>query len=184
MNRREWLNTLSIGIGGSVLLPQLWVSCQSDDYVATFFQSEDIKLINEIGEVILPTTERSGGAKSAKVAQFIDVFANQGLAPAQKEILLTGIPQFKAQIKENSGKSFLKLDAEARQNALVELDAESKRLSTDAAQPHYFKLLKDLILFAYFTSEIGMTEAMRYEAVPGKFIGNYSYETGQGNWAM
>lgn len=184
MNRREWLSTLSIGIGGGVLLPQLWVSCQSDDYVATFFQSKDIELINEIGEVILPTTEKSGGAKAAKVALFIDIFAEQGLALTQKEILSTGIPQFKARCKEKTGRSFLKLDGEAQQNLLVELDAESKRLTTDVAQPHYFKLLKDLILFAYFTSEVGMTEAMRYEAVPGKFIGNYPYEVGQGNWAL
>jgi hypothetical protein len=184
MNRRELLTALSISVGGGLLLPNLLASCQSDDYVATFFESKNIELINQIGEVILPETPESGGAKAANVAHFIDFFAAKGLSPQQKEILTSGLRLFRERIKAATGKSFLRLNTEAQHDLLVELDDESKRLTTDAASPHYFKLLKDLILFAYFTSEVGATEALRYEAVPGKFVGDYPYEQGEGAWAI
>ena len=35
--------------------------------------------------------------------------------------------------------------------------------------PHYFRLMKELALLGYFTSEIGYTKAMRYVESPGRF---------------
>lgn len=184
MNRRELLTTLSVSVGGSLLLPNVLASCRSDEYVATFFETKDISLINQIGETILPATPESGGAAAAKVAYFIDFFAQKGLAPEEQALLKESIPKFKEYVKTSAGKSFLRLDAEIQHDLLVELDDKSKRLAATNGEKHYFQLLKELVLFAYFTSETGMTEAMRYVAIPGKFEGDYPYEKGEGAWAL
>ena len=42
-----------------------------------FFLVEELPLINEIGETILPETEGSPGAKSLKVANFIDLYVTR-----------------------------------------------------------------------------------------------------------
>ncbi|MEM1324966.1 MAG: gluconate 2-dehydrogenase subunit 3 family protein [Bacteroidota bacterium] len=184
MNRRELLSALSISVGGGLLLPNALASCRSDNYEAIFFEPGQVELINEIGEVILPETPESGGAKAARVAHYLDFFAVKGLTPAHKEILRRGLPELEEYTQFMYGASFFQLDADTKHNLLAQLDGESKQLTTDPMFPHYFKLLKELIVFAYFTSEVGATEALRYEPIPGKFEGDYPYVKGEGAWAL
>ena len=51
------------------------------------------------------------------------------------------------------------------------------------APPHYFTLIKQLATFAYFSSEIGMTKALRYNPIPGRFDGCVEYKVGEKAWA-
>jgi hypothetical protein len=44
--------------------------------------------------------------------------------------------------------------------------------ANDSRGPHYFRLMKELTLLGYFTSEIGSTQALRYLEVPGSFNGD------------
>jgi hypothetical protein len=48
---------------------------------------------------------------------------------------------------------------------------------------HYFRMMKDLTLLGYFTSEIGCTQARRYVETPGKFEGCVPYTKGDKAWA-
>ena len=43
--------------------------------------------------------------------------------------------------------------------------------------------MKQLTLFGYFTSKEGATQALRYVAVPGKYVGDYPYKKGDKAWA-
>jgi hypothetical protein len=49
--------------------------------------------------------------------------------------------------------------------------------------PHYFRMMKELALLGYFTSEIGYTQAMRYAEVPGRFDPCLPYTPGEPAWA-
>jgi hypothetical protein len=48
---------------------------------------------------------------------------------------------------------------------------------------HYFRMMKELALLGYFTSEIGCTQAMRYVEVPGRFDPCLPYVAGEPAWA-
>ena len=48
---------------------------------------------------------------------------------------------------------------------------------------HYFRMMKELTLLGYFTSEIGCTQAMRYVESPGRFDPNAPYAPGDKSWA-
>jgi Gluconate 2-dehydrogenase subunit 3 len=50
--------------------------------------------------------------------------------------------------------------------------------------PHYFTMMKQLTIWGYFTSEVGMTQALRYLETPGKFDGAYPYKKGDKAWAL
>jgi hypothetical protein len=54
---------------------------------------------------------------------------------------------------------------------------------TADAPPHYFRMMKELALLGYFTSEIGYTKAMRYQETPGRFDPCVPYKKGDPNWA-
>ncbi|MDP5040007.1 MAG: gluconate 2-dehydrogenase subunit 3 family protein, partial [Paraglaciecola sp.] len=53
----------------------------------------------------------------------------------------------------------------------------------NAATPHFFTLIKQLTLFSFFTSKLGATEVLRFEAIPGKYNGELDYKKGDRAWA-
>jgi hypothetical protein len=48
---------------------------------------------------------------------------------------------------------------------------------------HYFRMMKELALLGYFTSEIGMTKAQRYTEAPGRYDPCLPYQPGEKSWA-
>jgi hypothetical protein len=48
---------------------------------------------------------------------------------------------------------------------------------------HYFRMMKELALLGYFTSEIGCTQAQRYMENPGRFDPCVPYTPGEKSWA-
>ena len=60
-------------------------------------------------------------------------------------------------------------------------------VSADAANPeqpaHYFRMMKELALIGYFTSEIGCTVAQRYVETPTRFDSCIPYTPGEPAWA-
>lgn len=186
MNRRQLLSTLPLAIGGTALLsPSLLISCQSDEYQGLFFEAADIGLLDEIGETILPETSDSPGAKTAKVGNFMDAYVANCYTLEQQGTMRLGLMKFKDDCKRTKGKTFLNLHTRDRHDFLVQLDQESKDFkATPERAVHYFSQLKQLTLFAYFTSEQGAKMALRYEPIPGKYIGDYPFEAGDKAWAL
>jgi hypothetical protein len=54
---------------------------------------------------------------------------------------------------------------------------------TEASPVHYFRMMKELALLGYFTSEIGYNQAMRYVETPGRFDPCVPYSPGEKAWA-
>jgi hypothetical protein len=54
---------------------------------------------------------------------------------------------------------------------------------TADAPTHYFRMMKELALLGYFTSEIGYNQAMRYVETPGRFDPCVPYTPGEPAWA-
>jgi hypothetical protein len=48
---------------------------------------------------------------------------------------------------------------------------------------HYFRMMRELTLLGYFTSEIGATQALRYQQVPGRYDACVPYKKGDKLWA-
>lgn len=81
-----------------------------------------------------------------------------------------------------------------RKKSLAYLNDERKELatgpSTNAATAvtvtpaaHYFRMMKELALLGYFTSEIGYTQAQRYVETPGRYDPCLPYKPGEKAWA-
>lgn len=73
------------------------------------------------------------------------------------------------------------LNAQQRHDLLVKLDAEQKdyMAKKKPEEPsHYFRMMKELTLLGYFTSEIGCKQARRYVETPGRFDACIDYKKG------
>jgi len=62
-------------------------------------------------------------------------------------------------------------------------DASAAPAITADSPSHYFRMVKELTLLGYFTSEIGCTQAQRYAESPGRFDPCLPYKKGERAWA-
>jgi hypothetical protein len=88
--------------------------------------------------------------------------------------------------KQKNGKYFVESSPAERKALLIDLDKEqmgytAKKKPEDP--PHYFRMMKELTIWGYFTSEPGATKALRYIAVPGRYEGCIPYKKGDKAWA-
>jgi len=78
----------------------------------------------------------------------------------------------------------MKMKPEERATLFRTLHAELKAPDSEsgARKPHYFTMLKQLTLFAFFTSEVGAKQVLRYVSTPGHFE-EIVYEPGMRAWS-
>ena len=96
-------------------------------------------------------------------------------------------------IDKRAGGRFVSLPSQARSELLRTLDAEARAhvvevTETGAAEegeaaPHYFTMIKQLVIFGFFTSKVAATEVLKYVAVPGRYDGDMAYAPGTPAWA-
>jgi Gluconate 2-dehydrogenase subunit 3 len=70
-----------------------------------------------------------------------------------------------------------------RQEGALGADAGAAAAITADTPSHYFRMMKELALLGYFTSEIGGTQAQRYVESPGRFDPCVPYAPGERAWA-
>jgi hypothetical protein len=83
--------------------------------------------------------------------------------------------------QSGSGDAFL--PDQRQENAPSSATGSAAPAITADAPPHYFRMMKELALLGYFTSEIGFTQVLRYEESPGRFDPCTTYTEGDAAWA-
>jgi hypothetical protein len=179
MNRREALSSVALLLGGTIIGSSAFLTgCKANpDAAASVLTSADMSLLNDIAEIIIPTTN-TPGAKAAKVGEFMGVIVTDCYDAKDQKVFKDGLVAL-------AGK-FTSANPEAQQKMIVDLDAEAKKYQETKKedQPtHYFTMIKQLTLWGYFSSEIGATQALRYVAIPGKYEGCIPYKKGDKAWA-
>lgn len=190
MNRRSALSHISLIFGGTIVGAEIFLNgCTADTVQLSNveFTENNILFLDDVGETILPTTAGSPGAKAAKIGEFMKTIVTDCYEAQDQTVFLEGITQLNAAAKEKTGKGFSKLSPEEQKDFLIELDKEAKaydKAREEETPKHYFTMMKQLTLWGYFSSEIGATQALRYEEVPGRWEGCMPYQKGDKAWAI
>jgi hypothetical protein len=184
MDRREALKTVSLLLGGAFAAGSGLLgaveraqarAAQPGQQVGTF-TAQDIALLDEVADTILPETT-TPGAKTAHVGAFMALMVTDTYSDRDAGIFRDGMKQLAG---------FVDLPPAQRLARLEQLDREQKAYMDSRAQgapPHYFRLMKELTLLGYFTSEIGCTQAQRYRETPAGFEPCVPYTPGETSWA-
>jgi Gluconate 2-dehydrogenase subunit 3 len=192
MNRREAICRVSalLGgvafVGGTGLLAAYEKAGIPVEGTLGGFTAGDIAFLDEIAETILPAT-KTPGAKAAKTGAFMALMVTDGYSLAEQKIFREGMRRVDEATRAANNVSFMEATPPQRLAALTALDHEQKHVSEAAGtanQPaHYFRMMKELALLGYFTSELGCTQAMRYVESPGRFDPCIPYTAGEPAWA-
>ena len=162
------------------------------------FSAADVALLDEVAETILPETS-TPGAKAANVGAFMALMVTEAYGEPARQVFQQGLRQLDEACRQAHAVSFMQASAAQRlslvealdreQHAVMEDRAPKRRLRAPGAvsendEPaHYFRLMKELTLLGYFTSEIGYTRAMRYIESPGRFDPSVPHAPGDKSWA-
>jgi hypothetical protein len=162
------------------------------------FSAADVALLDEIAETILPETA-TPGAKAAQTGAFMALMVTDAYTDRDQAVFRDGMRALEDACRMATGGGFLAATPAQRLTLLEALDREQRTTSEervsfrtrypapptppDEAASHYFRMMKELALLGYFTSEIGYTKAMRYRESPGRFDPDVPLVPGEASWA-
>ncbi|WP_186455540.1 gluconate 2-dehydrogenase subunit 3 family protein [Nitrospirillum pindoramense] len=129
-------------------------------------------------DLVIPDTD-TPGALRAGVAAFLGVALDHGLVGADAGTLA----RVAADLDARAGASFLKLSADRQVGVLAALDAAAYATRAPDAAGAAWQAIKGLIVTGYYTSEIGGTQELRYELVPGRWDPDLPARAGDRAWS-
>jgi hypothetical protein len=112
-----------------------------------------------LSELIIPQTT-TPGAKAARVNEFIDIFLSSVNASKRQEFLegLQWIDMRSQQLFQNL---FAKATPQQQTELLTRLSVPTSTETTSGQ--NFFKLIKGLTVFGYYTSKVGIEEELKFE---------------------
>ena len=177
-DRRQWLKTSATIVGAS-LLPDLPAVANEPTQAPAapttktpaepkatpapshFFTPMQHALVDELSETIIPADSHSGGAKAAKVADYIDRFLAETYDENDRALWREGLRLIEAMSHHYSGKSFVEANPEQRY-AMLKVLSDNDHM-TDLPEVRFFLELKRLTVRGYYTSKIGIHEELEYK---------------------
>jgi hypothetical protein len=186
MNRREAVWRIAVLMGGAMVGSEILLSGQTiaDKQPVAAFTDADRALLDEIGETIIPATDIPG-AKAVKIGPFMTMMVTDCYDDKQHAVFAEGLVKINDACREKYGASFMDATPAQRTELANALDAAQKSHNHTKGKDdpaHYFRMMKELAILGYFTSEIGCTQAVKYVEVPGSYNGDYPYKKGDRAW--
>ena len=187
MTRRDALKKATLLLGGALSAPTLmamkrWETPSPDRLLGMNFSltAAQKQIVAEVAEMILPRTA-TAGAKDAGVPAFIEMMLVDCYNEPEHSSFLAGVQALEKD-------KFMDMDAATKTERLKKLEAETKEamkarqvkqtkagdnvdkeeMKQSSKGLPFWRLMKELTLLGYFTSEVGMKASFDYQPIPGK----------------
>lgn len=188
MRRRELLRILSAATVAPALSPDLFVLLHqahpSANYSLRTFTSHQNDTVIAMAEIIVPATDTPGAA-AARVNEFMDFILADWATEQERTHFLNGLDTIDTQSKDLFGRTFLESTLFEQTALLRSLDDavdwihEADRIRDGAISSSrdtqlrgdFFRVFKYMTLYGYYTSEVGFTQELKLEIIPGSFRG-------------
>jgi gluconate 2-dehydrogenase gamma chain len=186
MERREAIKRTAALMGGVVFAPTILgvlKGCKptTETWTPVLFNRNQAALTTALAGTIIPAGE-TDGAVEVGVPGFIESMVNEVYNEEQRESFLAGLDLFDEECRSESGSSFADL-SDDEQFEFASLQNKNAIESEAAEGPQFFLIFKELTMVGFFTSEVGATEVLRYEPVPGIYEGCIPFEQVGRTWA-
>lgn len=187
IDRKEALKRTALLIGGAVFAPNVLgvlQGCTAQpgvDWEPELFSNEQARLTSSLADVIIPKDEYPS-ASEAGVPAFIESMINDVYTEEQRNEFLDGLDAFAEKSRLELGGEYYESSEEDRYQLTYNENQDLLELEREEDVP-FFLRFKELTILGYFTSEVGATEVLRYEPVPGVYNGCIPFEQVGKTWA-
>lgn len=177
MDRRSALKTSTLLLGYAMTAgttAAILNGCKADSsptWLPTNMTQSQNDLFAEIAEMIIPATDIPG-AKGALVERWADEMLVT-YSPEERSMFVEGMQLFDNYAQEAHGKSFVESSMDERKTVLDRMVTESRK----SEEPHIFNIVKEATVAGYCMSEVGATQLLNYDPVPGPYQGCVDFST-------
>jgi len=168
LTRREMIQATAAGAAGAAAMG-LPLGKIVAAQTGKFFTPAEFAVVDELSDMIIPTDERSGGARAAAVAAYIDARLAESFEPEPPARWRAGLKAVEDLSHELNGKAFMDSTPDQRLAVLTKMAAAESDPKTPAEK--FFREIKGSTIRAYYTSKIGIHDDQQYK-------GNV-YQTGE-----
>jgi hypothetical protein len=158
-----------VGAGAITLLP--WLSDEGVEAFAALQRTSvrpslkaltagQYATLDVLVDAIVPTDERSPGAREARVADYIDLLLSEADAEVRQQ-WFEGLAAVDAEASARAGAPVAKLSAPQVETLLTELSRNEREPQTAAER--FFVTTKRATIQGYYSSEIGIHKDLRYK---------------------
>ncbi len=186
MNRRDAIKRTSYLLGGTLSASAIFgvmSGCKAEpvlDWTPSFFTTSEGSIIENMVECILPRTD-TPGALDAGVHAFIDKMMADFYQEKEQLAFRKALKRVDEDAKKDFGKNFTALSDEQQKELLKKYDEAVYSQTT--GEPHFFRKIKELTILGFCTSEVGATEFLKYDPLPGDYKGCIPYSEVGKAWA-
>lgn len=162
LGQAESARTAMSGMPGMDMAPDVDAIAQTGpNWKPQFFDAHQNETLIALTDLIIPTTN-TPGAKAALVNRYLDLRYNEESKENQQEIVQV-LAWFDGRSLALHNKPFISL-SEAQQTELLKPLADpAKARPEDAVGVKAFSFIKQLTIFGYYTSKIGLDEELQYQ---------------------
>ena len=183
MQRREALRVMFAGAVLPVLTPEMFAMFRQAQpppgYTMRTLTGHWNDTVVAMIDQIIPATD-TPGAKGARVNEFIDVILTEWALPEERKNFLDGLAGIDKQSESLYGKNFS--DATPEQQVVQLRAIDDAVMSNRSVRPrhgntvpkpdaqlegNFWEVFKRITIHGYYTSEIGFTQELRLEIIPG-----------------
>jgi len=148
-------------LGGAAALTRFTRQSAAKTGAAVALSGDQFMLLEQVADTMIPSTDTPGALAAGAPAFIRDMLTDWASAATRTEIISV-LEAIERQAWAQLGTAFLELSAERRLAVLKRYDEDA----LSRQDPAYAKF-KYLVLVGYYQSEVGATEELRYELVPG-----------------
>ncbi len=182
MDRRNALKKTGLLAGATLAVPSilsLLQSCKNEPRLGwqpLFFTEEEAKTVSSLIDMILPRTD-TPGALDVKADMFIDKVIAKTYDGKGQQQMRDAIANFNEDCKTNFGAIFTELGEDERIKVLKDKEASSGKFgrgvwgtAVGKQEPvGFYRSMKSMAIWAYFTSEEIGENVLRYDPIPGGY---------------
>jgi hypothetical protein len=189
MLRRELFKILGAGAVLPALSPEAFAFFQEaqpgKSYALKTLNPHQNETVVAMIDQIIPATDTLG-AKGARVNEFIDLILTEWATEEERRNFLAGLAGVDEQSSTLFGKTFVEASS-AQQVALLQAmddislsihyhhvrrsTAETEEERDPQLRGNFFKIFKGITVHGYYTSEIGFTQEIKEQIIPGALHG-------------
>lgn len=187
LNRRQILERMATVTGGVISI-SIISACDEGVSVPKNTDGIELKALNrsqlnfvaDIADAIIPDTD-TPGAKAVNVHYLIDELVANWMVEEDRVNFLNALTALDERIKTEHGSLFADLTQEERGEVLDQLGVEMIAGDEDK---HIYKDLRELTIYGYYTSEVGASEELIFDPIPGDFKGCMPHNTVGRAWSV
>ena len=192
MNRRQFMQLSALVLaGGAVSGPRLAVDQQLlfvlgrsfIEQPVDLFSSAQRKLLQAAVETIIPRTD-TPGALDASVDRFIELCVAQFMTEPERTVFIAGLDELVNAVDQQKSDLITLLTELEEQHSDAAWYQLGNRVGNgfDSSAP-FICQLKELTVVGFFMSEVGATQVLRHNPMPGQFDGETVLASDQPSWA-